>query len=51
MNFLKNKFHCSYNDVSAIKSIMSGLAERISTKQLYEQVQILSSFIIELGMR
>ncbi|KAL2747896.1 putative aminopeptidase-2 [Vespula maculifrons] len=40
MKFMEMKFddiYQYYNDDSAIKSIMSGLAERISTKQLYEQ--------------
>lgn len=49
MKFMEMKFddiYQYYNDESAIKSIMSGLAERISTKQLYEQYTNLTDLIV-----
>ncbi|KAL2717324.1 putative aminopeptidase-2 [Vespula squamosa] len=48
MKFMEMKFddiYQYYNDESAIKTIMSGLAERISTKQLYEQYTNLTDLI------
>ncbi|XP_014606106.1 PREDICTED: uncharacterized protein LOC106787883 [Polistes canadensis] len=49
LNYMTMAFENIYNyfeDESAIKSIMGGLAERISTEELYEQYKYVTDFLI-----